>query len=121
MSSRLAERVSEVPDMYEKGDRSTAVLLKDCGYLDAPQALKIEDVEAALAKEPSLVDKWLARGGDQRFSGGWGIERADGTWRVWNFANRNERLVERNRLHAVAEFIVRYVAFMGNVLGRQRN
>jgi len=120
MGSQLAERVSEVPDMYEKSDRSTATLLKDCGYLDAPQALKTKDVEEALAQEPWLADKWLARGGDQRFSGGWGIERANGMWRVWNFANRSERLVEHNRLHAVAEFIVRYVGFMGDVLRRKQ-
>jgi hypothetical protein len=41
----LAERISEVPELYEAGNESTARLLRNSGYLDAPQALTVEDVE----------------------------------------------------------------------------
>src|SRR5258706_2627715 len=115
----LAERVSEVPERYEKGGESTAHLLDDTGYLDAPQALNVEDVEQALAHHPALADHWLERGHDQRLTGGWGIECDHGQYRVQNYAKRRY-LLERNKLHAVAEFIVRYVAFIGDVLSRYR-
>ena len=63
----LAERISEVPELYEEGNESTARLLSKSGYLDAPQAsLTVEDVEQALLRHPELADRWLERGHDQR-------------------------------------------------------
>jgi hypothetical protein len=115
----LAERVSEVPERYEKSDESTAHLLSDTGYLDAPQTLKVEDVEQALEHHPGLADHWLERGHDQRLTGGWGIECDHGQYRVQSYAN-GRYLLERQKLHAVAEFIVRYVGFIGDVLNRHR-
>jgi hypothetical protein len=38
---------------------------------------------------------------------------------VQSYAN-GRHLVDQRKLHAVAEFIVRYVAFMGDVLSRYR-
>ncbi len=38
-------KISEVPELYDRGDQSTATLLKETGVLDEPQALKVEDVE----------------------------------------------------------------------------
>jgi hypothetical protein len=92
----LAERISEVPELYEEGNESTARLLSKSGYLDAPQALTVEDVEQALEQHPELADRWLERGHDQRLSGGWGIECDHGQYKVqsmptaiiwWNAAN----------------------------------
>jgi len=115
----LAEQISAVPELYERGDESTARLLLGSGYLDSPQALTVEDVEAALRHDPDLADRWLERGHDQRLDGGWGIECDHGQYRVQSFANGRD-LVDQSKLHAVAEFIVRYVAFVGDMLSRHR-
>ena len=115
----LAETISEVPELYEEGNESTARLLSKSGYLDAPENLTVEDVEHALERQPELADRWLERGHDQRLVGGWGIECDHGRYKVQSYADGGQ-LVERKKLHAVAEFIVRYVAFMGDTLSRYR-
>jgi len=115
----LAERISEVPELYEEGNESTARLLLGTGYLDAPQALTVADVVQALAQHPELADRWLERGHDQRLVGGWGIECDHGQYRVQSYSG-GRPLVEKKKLHAVAEFIVRYVAFVGDALSRYR-
>jgi hypothetical protein len=111
----LAQRVSEVPDAYEHGNRSTAKLLKDSGYLDRPQLLTVGDVEEALAGDPNLAELWLERGMDQRLAGGWGIECVHGCYRIQNYSD-GRSIQEPDQLHACAEFIVRYVGFIHTVL-----
>jgi len=113
----LAEKVSEVPDLYDKENKSTACLLRDIGFLDAPQPLKVEAVEDALKHHPRLADRWLERGRDQRLTGGWGIECDHGQYRVQSFSS-GRHLIERAKLHAVAEFVVRYVGFIREVVNR---
>ena len=113
----LARRVSEVPDAYEHGNLSTKQLLARSGYLEKPQSLTVVDVERALAAEPGLAELWLERGMDQRLAGGWGIEREAEHYRVQNYSN-GEHLVERDRLRACAEFIVRYVGFIRDTVMR---
>ena len=120
MASRLAEKISEVPELYDRGDQSTATLLKETGVLDEPQALKVEDVEEALSREPKLADRWLERGQDQRLVGGWGIECERGQYRVQSFGS-GMHMLESDRLHATSEFIVRYVRFIGDVLQHTRS
>ncbi|HEY0267166.1 MAG TPA: hypothetical protein VGC16_10470 [Rhizomicrobium sp.] len=113
----LAERISEVPELYEQGDESTARLLLNTGYLDQPQALTVADVEETLVQHPELADRWLQRGHDQQLTGGWGIEHDHGKYRVQSYGS-GRHLVEQKKSHAVAEFVVRYVAFIGDVLSR---
>ncbi|HVW73982.1 MAG TPA: hypothetical protein VHC39_10115 [Rhizomicrobium sp.] len=115
----LAEQISEMPEQYERGDESTAQLLLHTGYLDAPQALTVGDVEEALVRHPELVDRWLERGHDQLLAGGWGIECDHDAYQVKSYSS-GRTLVEKKKLHAVAEFIVRYVRFIGDVLSRYR-
>lgn len=115
----LAERISEVPEAYDKGGKSTACLLQEIGYLDRPQALKVEEVEAALSRHPERADRWLERGRDQNLIGGWGIEYDHGQYRVQSYSS-GRHLQERKKLHAVAEFIVRYVGFIREVAIRNR-
>src|SRR5438045_4292506 len=110
----LAEKVSEIPELYDQKNKSTACLLRDIGFLDAPQPLKAEKVEEALSRHPGLADRWLERGQDQRLAGGWGIECDHGVYRVQSFSSRHH-LLERKKLHAVAEFVVRYVSFIREV------
>src|SRR5579863_2930539 len=74
MTSKLAERISEIPKLYETGDKSTASLLKDTGYPERREPVTVEDVETVLKREPDLIDLWLKRCQDQRLAGGWGIE-----------------------------------------------
>jgi hypothetical protein len=117
MDETLAERVSEVPDLYDRGNKSTACLLRDIGFLDSPQPLQVEEVEDALKRHPALADRWLKRGHDQRLTGGWGIECDHGQYRVQSFSS-GRHLLERRKLHAVAEFVVRYLGFMREVMDR---
>lgn len=114
---RLAEKISEVPELYERREASTATLLKETGFLEAPDRLTVEDVEQVLSKKPKLAERWLERGHDQQIVGGWGIERDHGQYRVQNFGN-GMHMRDANRPHAVAEFVVRYVRFIGEVLRR---
>ena len=113
----LAQRVSEVADAYEHGDLSTVQLLAETGYLAKPMSLTVGDVEAALAEDPNLAELWLERGQDQRLAGGWGIEQEHGHYRVQNYSS-GQYLVETDRLHACAEFIVRYVGFIHDAMTR---
>ena len=115
----LAEKISEVPERFEAEDKSTACLLKEAGFLDQPQPLKVEEVEEVLAKHPGLADRWLQRGLDQNLSGGWGIQRDHDQYRVQSFSS-GRHLLERKKPHAVAEFIVRYVGFIREVFNRNR-
>ena len=115
--TRLAEKVSEVPELYDKGNKSTACLLRDIGFLNSSESLKVEEVEDALRQHPVLADRWLERGHDQLLSGGWGIECDHGQYRVQSYAS-GRHLLEQKKLHAVAEFIVRYAGFIRDVLSR---
>lgn len=117
MASPLAKQISEVPELYDRCDASTATLLRQTGFLEAPEALKVEDVEEALGQEPQLAQRWLERGHDQQLVGGWGIERQGEQYRIQSFGS-GMHMLEQNRLHATAEFIVRYVRFIGDVLQR---
>ena len=116
-SMNLAEKISEVPELYDKKDESTACLLREAGFLDSSEPLEVADVEQALRHHPGLADRWLERGHDQRLVGGWGIECDHGQYRVQSFSS-DRHLVEKKKLHAVAEFVVRYVGFIREVLGR---
>lgn len=113
----LAQRVSEMPNAYEHGNLSTVQLLADTGYLAKPMSLTVGDVEEALAEDPNLAELWLERGRDQRLAGGWGIEQSLGHYRVKNYSS-GQYLVAADRLRACAEFIVRYVGFIHDVVTR---
>jgi len=116
MSQQLAKRIVEVPERYERGNESTATLVRETGYLDAPEPLNVTDVERALQQEPRLADQWFGRGSDQRLVGGWGIERDDdGQYRVQSYSD-GQWLKDRNRYRACAEFIIRYVGFIADTL-----
>lgn len=56
--------------------------------------MTVGDVEEALSEDHNLAELWLERG-------------------------RGQHVVERDRLHACAEFIVRYVEFIHDVVKRQ--
>jgi len=113
----LAQRISEVPDAYEHSNLSTVQLLAQTGFLDRPLSLAVGDVEDALQEDPNLAEMWLERGRDQRLAGGWGIEQDRDHYRVQNYSN-GQCLVEQDRLRACAEFIVRYVGFIRDVVKR---
>ena len=114
----LAEKVSEVPELYGKGNKSTACLLQDMGFPNSSEPLKVEEVEDALEHHPVLADRWLERGQDQRLTGGWGIECDHVQYRVQSYPS-GRHLLEKKKLHAVAEFIVRYAGFIRDVLNRR--
>jgi hypothetical protein len=115
----LAEKITEVPERFDKENKSTASLLRESGFLDRSQSLKVEEVENALMRRPGLADRWLQRGLDQNLSGGWGIQRDHDQYRVQSFSS-GRHLLEKGKQHAVAEFIVRYVGFIRDVFNRNR-
>jgi len=78
------------------------------------------DVEEALEQDPNLAELWLERGMDQRLGRRWGIERVHGQYRIQRYAS-GRHLLEKDRLHACAEFIVRYVGFIGEVVRRYQH
>ena len=78
----------------------------------------VEDVEAVLRRRPRLAELWLKRRHDQVVAGGWSIDREDGHWRIQNLSTHQQVTVE-NRTRACAEFVVRYVAFIGEVQARR--
>ncbi|HXS07751.1 MAG TPA: hypothetical protein VN723_13255 [Rhizomicrobium sp.] len=111
MVSQLTEKIAHIPQAYEHQDKSTASLLEEAGLPGHREELSVEEVEQVLREEPDLARLWLGRGGDQRFSGGWGIERTGREYKLLNFADGGS-LSFRDRAHAVAEFAVRYIRFI---------
>jgi hypothetical protein len=118
MSSELAEQVGHLPEAYADGNKSTAQLLLDAGLLEKRRTLSVDEVEDVLKREPRLANLWLKRAKDQRLAGGWSIDCGKDEYRVQNYAD-GKSVVVRNRLRACAEFIVRYVSFIGDVLTRR--
>jgi hypothetical protein len=113
----LAEKVSEVPRLFDEGNKSTARLLKDFGFPEKRTSVSVDDIEAVLQRRPRLAELWFKRCHDQLLAGGWSIEQENGHWRIQNFSNHQQLVVE-DRTRACAEFIVRYVAFIGEVQAR---
>ena len=113
----LAEKISEVPKLYAEGNKSTARLLKDFGFPEQRQAVTVEDVEAVLVRRPRLADLWFKRGRDQLLAGGWSIERQGDHWHIQNYSDHRQ-LDVKDRTRACAEFVVRYVAFIGDLQAR---
>ena len=117
MSLSLAEKISEVPKLYAEGNKSTAGLLREFGFPESRTSITVEEVETVLKKRPRLADLWLARCRDQLLAGGWGIEREHDHWRIQNFSD-HRHLEVKDRIRACAEFVVRYVNFIGEVQAR---
>ena len=95
----FAEKISQVPELYDRTNKSTACLLKDAGFLNSPEPLKVEEVEEALRHHPDWADRWLERGHDQLLAGGWGIECDHGRYRVQSFSS-GRHLLEQKKMHA---------------------
>jgi|SRR5215469_6277680 len=117
MTLTLAEKVSEVPKLFEEGNKSTARLLRDVGFPDKRNDVTVDEIETILKQRPRLTDLWLRRCRDQLLAGGWGIEREKDHWRIQNFSD-HRHLEVKDRIRACAEFVVRYVAFIGDMQAR---
>jgi hypothetical protein len=120
MTSELAEKISELPKLYAEGNKSTARLLREVGFPEKRDAVTVEEIEAVLKQRPRLADLWLARRHDQLLAGGWSIEHRNDHWRIQNFSD-HRHLDVKDRIRACAEFVVRYVAFIGEVQARMLN
>jgi hypothetical protein len=119
MTSQLAQNVSQVPKVFEATNKSTACILKDFGFPDTQDDLTVDEVEDILRRDPHLADLWFERASDQRLSGGWGIEADKSGFRVQSYSN-GHCLHHHDRCRACAEFVVRYVKFIGDVIARRR-
>jgi len=119
MNLEITQRVVQIPEVYEGGTKSTATLLRETGALEETSGLEVEKVVEVLRRKPELLDLWLQRGKDQRLAGGWGIERENGEYRVQNFAD-GRHLFTPDPVRAVAEFLVRYLGFIGEASKREQ-
>ena len=117
MSLELAEKISEVPKLYVEGNKSTARLLEEVGFPEKRGCVTAEEIETVLKRRPHLAELWLARCHDQLLAGGWGIEHRDDHWRIQNFSD-SRHLDVKDRIRACAEFVVRYVGFIGDIQAR---
>ena len=117
MSLELAEKISEVPKLYAEGNKSTARLLKEAGFPGNRDCVTVEEIETVLKQRPRLAELWLTRCHDQLLAGGWGIEHRDDHWHIQNFSD-HRHLDVKDRMRACAEFVVRYVGFIGAVQAR---
>ena len=115
--SDLAERIGHLPEAYDEGERSTAALIKESGYLNAPEALDAKSLEDVLREEPELAEAWLKRWGDQRIAGGWVMDCEGKHYRLKNFETGKSYLID-GKERAFAEFIVRYVHRIGDVIAK---
>ena len=113
----LAKQIGEVPKTYARGDKSTACILKEAGFPAGRHLLSVDEMESVLDDDPELAHLWLERSRDQRVAGGWGIEHVADSWRIRSFSGAGSFTI-RDRKRALAEFIVRYVRFIGDVLER---
>ena len=89
-------------------------MLEDAGFPELRGAVTVEEIEQALQGHPELVDQWMERSQDQRIAGGWGIECEGTDYRIQSYSG-DDHLVVENRVRACAEFVVRYVRFIGDV------
>ena len=97
MCRQPAEQISKIPERFDAGNKSTARLLKEARFPQRRSDLSVEEVEDVFRQSPGLTDQWLRRGSEQRFAGGWGIERENGTYRVQCFADGHSE-IEHDRL-----------------------
>ena len=108
-------KIVALPEEYARRDRSTGCLLQDMGFPEARGLLKTEDVAQILKEEPRLAPLWIRRGKDQRYAGGWGLECLEGRTRVISYGDGRKGAWESDLCKALAEFIVRYLGFIGDV------
>lgn len=92
MISELAEKVSEVPKLYEEGNKSTGCLLKDFGFPESRKDISVDEVEAVLKNVPAwpisglsvvTISVWRAAGASstKRIIGASGISPITGIWK----------------------------------------
>lgn len=115
--THLAQDITEVPLDFEARNRSTACLLKDAGFPDLRGAVTADEVRAVLRAEPELIDLWLERGDDQRLARGWGLQRHGSGYCLVDFATGDVQTFD-DSLEVIAQFIVRYVGRIGDVMAR---
>ena len=120
MVSQIARKIGHIPEQYESGNNSTALLLDAAGPPDRRAEVSVEEMEQVLRDAPDLTRLWLRRGGDQRFSGGWGIEHTGRDYKLLNFGDGRSQSF-RDRVRACAEFVVHYVRFIGEAQARLRH
>ncbi len=113
----IADRISRLPETYAATDCSTATLIQESGFLEAPEELGAEDVEKIMRDKPRLTERWLERWNDQRIAGGWVMDCEDGAYHLKNFSTGRE-IVIGDKFQACAEFAVRYVRRIGRVIAK---
>jgi hypothetical protein len=119
MHSELAEKICRIPETFNDTECSTAQLVERSGILDLPDALVESEVAEVLREEPELADLWLARGGDQRFVGGWVMDCRGRSYHLKSFAQGTD-CAFADRYQACAVFVVHYIGLIRQVLLKYR-
>lgn len=69
--STLVERVCNLPIDFAMGDISLIQLVRQSGYLEAPDLLASPTLQAHLRSNPELLHAWLQLSADNRSSPAW--------------------------------------------------
>src|SRR5271154_6610940 len=102
MDSEISERISEVPQLFHSGNKSTARLLQEMGFPEARAKLSVAAVEEHLRRIPGLAGLCLERATDQRMVGVWGIDCEEGVYRVQHYCD-GQCLHLQDKVKACAE------------------
>ena len=102
----IVKRICCLPLDFKRGSKTLIQLIRESGYVDNPDALERERVEAFLRDKPDLQDAWVIYSGDKRVSAGWYFD-ADGDGWVVGYYPGKERQKFVSKLEACAEFVLR--------------
>ena len=104
----MIERVCAMPvEFHARGDTSWTALFQESGYLQCPESLTTDAVEAHLRKHPALIDAWILYSLDKRSSPAWYLIEIHDSLLEVGYNPDGPRLSFTDRFKACAEFIVR--------------
>jgi hypothetical protein len=110
-TTTMIERVCAMPvEFHARGDISWTDLLQASGYLQSPETLTTDAVEAHLRKHPALIDAWTLYSLDKRYSPAWYLIEIHDSLLELGYYPDGPRLCFTDRFKACAEFIVRDLA-----------
>ena len=78
-------------DYRSERHRTPRQLYEATGYSDGYMRIKQEDIEASMARDPSLVSDWLAFSQDKRWTPAWGLaQRSETDWVVFHCSRNGD-------------------------------
>ena len=102
----IVKRICYLPvDFHRLRTVSAIQLLRDSGYLNKPENITNEMVEAFLRDHPELVTQWLNWSADKRVSSGWYFLHEKGKY-VVGYYPKGKKKIYSDPNKGCAEFIL---------------